>query len=209
LLDTDKRFRKYQTIEAQLTKSSSDARLESYKVNLDSIMVVSEAIGTERNWEERKAKVLKLASPSLCWLKNQRDKCGTPTLGIFKPKSISALRIEETSPEWSEAELARLRQYPLFTKAPANELEKIPFTFSYEFTCDTPGCPSHKLSCTDWEIGAAFRGWKKKYGKDWRERFIKRFETEMILKNDTRFFVGTIHGHPDTWIIIGLFYPKK
>jgi hypothetical protein len=31
----------------------------------------------------------------------------------------------------------------------------------------------------------------------------------MLNKNDTHFFVGTIHGHPQTWIIIGLFYPPK
>jgi len=31
----------------------------------------------------------------------------------------------------------------------------------------------------------------------------------MINKNDTHFIVGTVHGHPKEWIIIGLFYPPK
>jgi hypothetical protein len=31
----------------------------------------------------------------------------------------------------------------------------------------------------------------------------------MINKNDTHFYVGTVHQHPDAWIIIGLFYPPR
>jgi len=45
------------------------------------------------------------------------------------------------------------------------------------------------------------------YGNEWERVIVGRFETDMILGSDTHFFVGTIHGHPSTWIIIGLFYP--
>jgi hypothetical protein len=31
----------------------------------------------------------------------------------------------------------------------------------------------------------------------------------MIEKNETHFFVGTVHKHPASWIIIGLFYPPR
>ncbi len=31
----------------------------------------------------------------------------------------------------------------------------------------------------------------------------------MIEKNDTHFYVGTLHHHPNIWIIVGLFYPRK
>jgi len=31
----------------------------------------------------------------------------------------------------------------------------------------------------------------------------------MIDKNDTHFYVGNLHGHQDTWLIVGLFYPPK
>ena len=43
----------------------------------------------------------------------------------------------------------------------------------------------------------------------WEAKFRQRFETEMIQKNDTHFFVGTIHQHPGSWIIVGLFYPPR
>jgi len=31
----------------------------------------------------------------------------------------------------------------------------------------------------------------------------------MIQRNDTHFYVGTVHKHPGTWIICGLFYPPR
>jgi hypothetical protein len=57
-------------------------------------------------------------------------------------------------------------------------------------------------------MGEAYRKWRATYGEDgWGEKFRQRFEMEVIEKNDTYFYVGTIHGHPHVWIIIGLFYP--
>lgn len=90
---------------------------------------------------------------------------------------------------------------------PLKPLEKIPFKFSYMFTCDERYCRGHKLICVDWELGQAYRRWKQKYGDDCEGKIIERFETDMILTHDTHFFVGTIHGHPGAWIIVGLFYP--
>ena len=31
----------------------------------------------------------------------------------------------------------------------------------------------------------------------------------MKERYDTHFYVGTVHGHPNSWIIVGLFYPPK
>src|SRR5262249_50758283 len=41
------------------------------------------------------------------------------------------------------------------------------------------------------------------------EAFRQRFETDMTNKFDTHFLVGTIHQHPNNWIIVGLFHPPK
>ena len=40
-------------------------------------------------------------------------------------------------------------------------------------------------------------------------KFRQKYEREMIDKNDTHFYVGNIHQHPDNWLIVGLFYPSK
>lgn len=205
-LDQDKRFKKYQYIEANVIKAS-DPRPESYKINIDSIKVLTPPIPTDDKWAGRKDKIFPLKSPSLCFLQSERDRNKEPTLGFFKPKAICSLKIEKTDSDWTESELARLRQYPLFGKSPRIELEKLPYIFSYEFKCDDPDCPTHTLSCTDWEMGASYRSWISKYGSGWERKFRDRYETEMILKNDTHFYVGTLRSHPDIWIIIGLFYP--
>ncbi|MDP2719374.1 MAG: hypothetical protein Q8P44_06045 [Dehalococcoidia bacterium] len=209
-LAPDKRFTKYQYIEADVTKSQSDSRLESYKINIDSIKILSQPIKTIDKWGERKAKILPLESRSLCFLQAERDKNKVPTLGFFKPKTITSLKIDPaTNSSWTADELASLLQYPLFGNTPPMQLEKLPYNFSYEFCCDEPNCPTHTLMCTDWEIGASYRAWRVKYGNQWRTKFEDRYETDMILAKDTYFFVGTIHNHPDAWIIIGLFYPPK
>jgi len=208
-LEHDKRFRKYQYIEADVTKAQSDTRLESYKINIESIKILSQPILTNNKWENRKAIIFPLKSDSLCTLQTRRNLYKQPTLGFFKPKTINKFKIEPANNKWTESELTSLRQYTMFGNIPRNQLEKLPYKFSYQFICNVPNCSGHELECTDWEVGASFLSWRNKYGNEWTKKFKERYETDMILGNDTHFFVGTIHNHPDAWIIIGLFYPPK
>jgi len=97
----------------------------------------------------------------------------------------------------------------LIVAAPARQLEKIPFAFSYVYVCDDPNCRGHTMTCVDWEMSQAYRNFSRTYRRGWEAKFRNRFEQEKIAKNDTHFYVGTIHGHPQSWIIIGLFYPMK
>jgi hypothetical protein len=135
-------------------------------------------------------------------------------LGIFRPKVIDELTIEAAAAEWSQAQLDILRQAQgtLFQSdpAPAIQLEKLPYDFRYRFRCEDDRCNGHQIICTDWEMGQAWRSWRDAYGDGgWEQKFRQRFETEMIEKNDTHFYVGTVHHHPSIWIIVGLFYPPK
>jgi hypothetical protein len=139
----------------------------------------------------------------------QRNAHGHPTLGIFRPKKIECLIISPESPNWSDAQLALLRQGDLFEKRPLKKLEKIPFKFQYKFWCDEQDCTSHTLMCADWEMGQSWRKWRNQYGNEWEGKLRERYEKEMIEKYDTHFYVGTIHQHPHTWIIVGLFYPPR
>ena len=77
-----------------------------------------------------------------------------------------------------------------------------------EFRCDDKSCRGHTIICTGWEMGESYRKWRLLYGDEgWEEKFRQRYETEMIQQYDTHFYMGTIHGHPHVWIIVGLFYP--
>jgi hypothetical protein len=205
-LQPEQKFSKYQWIDVRVQKSS-DSRPESYQIDRDSLRIVSDVLPSKANWRARREVVLPLKSPSLCALKTQRDANKYPTLGVFKPKSIEALVIEKDRPGWTDDEIAKLAQGRMFEEAPKEDLEKIPYKFKYKFTCDDSVCPTHDISCTDWEMLQSYRSWKKKYGDDWERYFRQTYEAEMIHKNDTHFYVGTMASHPHIWIIVGLFYP--
>lgn len=207
-LADDQRFRKYQWVDVTVSKAR-DPRPESYKLKQDGIKIISEPLSSANAWRTRKDAVFPLRSHCLCCLVRQRDQHGFPTLGFFRPASISRLTATPEGPNWTDAQLATLRQGHLFVQNPKAELEKIPFSFRYEFRCEHAECTGHKLICTDWEMGQSYRKWKAEYGDDWEQKFRQRYEDEMITKNDTHFFVGTVHGHPHVWIIVGLFYPPR
>ena len=205
-LPEDQRFRKYQWVELNITKAS-DPRPESYKLKQDGIRILSEPLTTANEWRARKDVILPLRAHCLCCLVKQRDSRGFPTLGVFRPKAIKRLIITPESPTWTNAQLDILRQGHLFAEKPKQELEKVPFSFRYEFNCDHDECTGHKFICTDWEMGESWRKWSADYGDEWEAKFRQRYEAEMIQKYETHFYVGTVHQHPGTWIIVGLFYP--
>jgi len=207
-LPHDQRFRKYQWVEITVAKAS-DPRPESYKLKADSIRILSEPLSTAKGWQARKAVVFPLRAHCLCCVQKKRDAEGYPTLGLFRPKVIEGLAINPESPTWTQGQLATLRQGHLFEKKPEKELEKIPFSFRYKFQCDEESCTGHTMICTDWEMGESLRKWKVEYGNQWESKFRQKYEKEMIEKHDTHFFVGTVHQHPATWIIVGLFYPPR
>lgn len=97
----------------------------------------------------------------------------------------------------------------MFNNVPRNELEKLPYKFSYQFKCNNKEFLGHELECTDWELVASFLSWRRKYGREWEQKLREKYETEMALGKDTHFFVGTLNNHPGEWIIVGLFYPPK
>ena len=207
-LSGEQRFKKYQWISIDAIKAS-DPRPESYRINIDSIDILSEPVSTKRSWEARKQIISPLQAHCMCCLRKTWRQNRQPTLGFFKPKTISRLVIEPDSAHWSPEQKEKLDQSVLFDNAPFQPLEKIPYKFIYEFMCDERDCRGHRLSCVDWEINEAYRKWRKEYGSRWQWAIRNRFETEMVLKRDTHFFVGTVSDHPGSWIIVGLFYPPK
>jgi hypothetical protein len=101
-------------------------------------------------------------------------------LGLFRPKIIQRLIIEAEDPNWSESQLAALRQGLLFEKGPDKELEKVPFSFRYQFLCDEGTCSGHRMICTDWEMGQSWDHGSPNIGDQREEKFRQRYETEMI-----------------------------
>lgn len=208
LLEGEQQFQKYQWIQVRAAKSA-DPRPESYQPDIDSIRTEGKPIPSDGKWQQRKAIVSPLASPSLCALKRLHDKMGA-SIGLFRPRRILSFEIErEENEEWTSEELAKLRREDMFLGRPTRPLEKVPFRFYYRFECDDPECTGHRLSCHDWEIVQLYRRCRTDYGRGWEARLRRRYERDMIELCDTHFYVGTVLAHPDSWIIVGMFYPRK
>lgn len=205
LLENDQQFKKYQWIEARVIRATSDVRPESYQVDAGSIRVLGEPL----DWAERLKYIRPLVAPSLCSLHRELDQYGKPTLGIFRPKMIKRLHVKPTSADWEPKELARLNQLKLIESGPIQQLQKIPHSFSYDFDCTDSACRGHSMLCTDWEMAQSYRSWLRTYGPDWEGKFRQRYFADMTMRKDTHFFVGTVHGHPRNWVIVGLCYPPK
>jgi hypothetical protein len=195
LMDQEKRFSKWQWIEVSALRATNDPRPESYKLNVDTTEP-GEMVGPQDGWRARRQLIEPLRRPSMCRIRAERDGRGYPPLGFFRPHRINRLIIEPTDANWSQGQLDTLRQSSLFDKAPAQTLEKIPFDFSYELRCGDADCKGHTMMCTDWEMAQSYRSWRRTYGNGWEAKFRQRYEAEMVEKNDTHFFVGTIHQHP-------------
>src|SRR6266436_2792203 len=99
LLEEDKRFKRYQWIDVSVLKARNDPRPESYKLNADSIKIVS-AVPTNNGWQARKDLIFPLKRHCLCCIKQEGKEKGSPTLGIFKPAEIQRLLIKPTAPQW-------------------------------------------------------------------------------------------------------------
>lgn len=207
-LDSSQKFKKYTIISVCCWKAIDDHRLESYKIDMDSIELLSH-LGTKRKWESRKAIVLPTVSPSFCSILADIEK--NKSLGVFKPCDIdfSWMKASLESEAKREASYAQLSFFDTNKKA----IEQIPFDFYYQFKCDgCPDCPGHKLSIIDWEIGQAYRDWRYKYKpqelllQKIRQRWLDLICSE---KNDVYFYVGNMRRFRDHFMVLGVFYPQK
>jgi hypothetical protein len=206
-LKTHQKFVKYQWIKIDV-KKATDSRPESFNIAPESIEILAPSLPADRFWRSRKEIIAPLQSHCMCCIQRQRREHGAPTLGFFKPYQVKRLLIEpDSNPKWTLKELAKLSQMNMFDEAPAQELEKIPFAFKYDYRCDHATCSGHQMSCTDWEAGELYRKVRAQHGDDWESYFRQKYEHEMIDVRDTHFYVGTMNQHPDSWIIVGLFYP--
>ncbi len=205
-LDGDKRFRKYQWIEA-LVRPSSDHRRESYRIDVDSINILSEPLSTKNAWRARKEILDPMKSDCLCCLMEHQKANKYPTLGLFRPSEVTGFSLEPAESRWTEADLAKLNQLGFFEGSSHKTLEKIPYKFYYHFRCQHDHCKGHRMSCTDWEMAQAYRNFRVNYGSQWRSKFEEKFDHYVTQECDVHFFVGTVSNHPNSWMIVGLFYP--
>lgn len=219
LLEQDKRYTKYQWIEAEIEKKPEDARPESYKIiNRDTIVLLNK-VSPENAWAERKRLILdrNIIHTDLTELIGLA-KSNQVSLAIFKPESIEDLVIDPVEKDWDAAKLKKaldgLKQQNLFDKdqdiADFKIMPKIPFKFSYRFK-DSKGRTS-KLMIEDWEIGQLYLNCVQKHGEAGAAQKVKdKYLGELVQKCDLHLFLGTTYQWhlrgKNPFVIIGTFHP--
>ena len=132
------------------------------------------------------------------------------SLGIIKPQYISELHVENDEREWDAKHEQAIAQYSLFDQQ-KKPLAKIPYRFSYKFRCDDD-CHGHQMSITDWELGVLYLNEVKRLGSELEEveSVRKKFYDDLCgPEKDTHFYVGNTYTVYNSWIVLGVFSPKR
>jgi len=221
-LDNEQKFKKYQWIEADIERNTSDFRFESHKVfNIDTIKVF-ESETAKVNWEERKRILFKSekAYTNLAELIKLAKEPPYRSLAIFKPAKILDFYSEPAERDWPKDKLERIQakaeQLSLF-QTPDEVIEefkvvqKLPYVFKYKFE-DDQGKESN-LMIEDWEAGTLYLNCLRNANGDEGEALEKVREKywDDFVNKDIFFFLGTRksdhHLAVNPFSIVGVFYP--
>lgn len=215
----EEQYSKYEWIELDLVKNTSDVRPESYRpVSHDTPINKIGKIEPDGNtWAERRKFVLNKVYTNLTELITEaKNKDICTSLAVFKPTKVIDFIWEEVEREWSADKLEQFLQFNLFQKVEDKKFEvvkKLPYKFSFIFE-DDQGKQS-KTMIEDWETGELFwnclrrsNGNEQKACFDVRKKYFEDFSKT----KDLHFFLGTSKVHHFTgknpFLIIGTFHPK-
>ena len=227
-LDYTGRYKKYQWINAEIERNTSDFRPESHKVLNPDTIELGEVIPTGGvHWKDRRDICLRHVKESVTELiKEAYNPTLHTSLATYKPKELIDFKIEKSeSLDYAkkiQREELKSRQGNLFTSLAEDEkladpewykpVEHIPYKFSYQFL-DEDGT-KRKLMIEDWEIFELYRNCLQREGNpdDALLKVKQKYWDEFSTK-DLYFFLGTtLEFHrrkaKNPFIIVGVFYPK-
>ncbi len=223
-LNYHNRYRKWQWIEIDLVKNTSDFRPESFRpADIDKEIIISDKIDTSNNWEQRRNISLKKVYTNLSELISEaKNKDIRTSLAIVKPKEILDFICEPCEREWDQKKLDKIfanqAQGSLFdledTKEVFKVVNKLPYKFSYVFKTDDD--VKRTIMIEDWELGALYWNCLKNANGDETiacQKVREKYLDYMYNKRDLYFFMGTTFRFHNVgynpFLIIGAFYPPK
>ncbi len=209
-LDKRKQYKTFTWVRLKVRKNPRDQRSESYFPDEDSIKI----LGREADWADRKRLMVPLLAHHLEDLqkKNRAD---------WKSVSMGLVEVEYKDFHWKAAPRewnANQKKYMAenFLWGPQRKpLDKMPYDLMLKFKCkNNPACRSHDMTLFVWEYNQAYRAWIAQGNYGGQQGVLAKMKdamTEKVFnpKNDTYLLVGTLHQHPQSWIIGGVFFPPK
>ena len=209
-LEGEQQFFKYQWIKAHLRKALSDPRPESYHIDSESIEV-GDIIPSGKNWDERYSWIINDYNvfTSVEALRVAQKTVGT-SLGIVKPESVERVIIQPRDNQEVEQAIAKkdsiVKQLDMFETK--KDLYVLPVKIMIEFSCHDPDCSGHKMSVLDWEFGQLYRKLERR--KDWQAKIEAKIMNVICAETrDTYLFLGNMAAHPQTFCVLGFFWPPK
>ncbi len=220
-LDYDRWYKKYQWLEIEAERNTSDFRPESFRPKLKSIKFIGQPLPTTDHWISRKKYVLKNYYTSLTTLIAEAKNPKNISLATFKPTKVLDFSVEKAAETWPAAKIKKVMaeraQMKLFkdefVREELNIIEKIPYNFYYHFEDDAGNRSKQQIQ--DWEIYQLYRNCLKRSQNEHTaiDDVIKKYKTSFITNKDLYFFLGTTKAHhhrsKNPFTIIGVFYPPK
>lgn len=195
-LPANQKFSKWQWITCTLTKSRRDPRAESWEPDHEKLTVGATIPSDGQGWSTRLQYLSNIPQDTIEGLQEDPRR----SLGWVHPHAVRRFSYQRDTSQWPP----HLQRQQLRLWGEPNEpIEKIPYTFYADFTCNE-WCPGHRLSIVDWEIYALYRNTRDP------EKVIQKLNT-LHQSRALSFFVGTSlrhHAH-GVYMIIGLFYPPR
>ena len=215
-LAADSKFHKYQEVTLDAIRSPQDRRPESWKPIPHTIQTGEILEAGHTGWEKRRVLVSQLGERTACdlWKQNASGSGhSTPSLGVVQVAGKPQLEITKRSGEqiakWQKR-AEKIAATPSLFDDPTKHhpYAMCSWRFRYIYNCMAPACNGHRQTIVDWEIE---RLWRRVQHKPDANRLMKeRFVDTMWAEDrDTRLFIGNMHQQPQSFLVLGVFYPYR
>lgn len=211
-------FAKYQVLDLVMQhRGAKDPRPESFSPDLQKIQL-GETVPTRRNWAQRRELLGDLiGATTTCELiainrETTMDQ-PAPSLGLVKPINPRITAIEPGA-AWNDRQQLKADRAAMPTLfSPDAEikhkLEPPAYVIKLHYKCETAGCPGHRPTILDWEVGSAAFWWRKRYpAHEIPERLQAKWEELMGEDRDTHFYIGNQHQRRHAFSVLGIWSPK-
>lgn len=221
-IDDEQVFKKYQWIEADVKRSASDPRPESYKIRADTIEVFQTIPPKKGDWSERAVWVMHDHNifPSVEALVHQQSLDHT-SLGLVKPAEVSNVVAERFSAAEQQHFQQRYETHRRQLMLPlendgAREVQPLrppDFRFKIQFGCSDPRCSgAHQFSVLDWETDALYFNMRSDGDTPdaAAKKVVDKLRNQVCAPDkDLYFYLGNISTHLHVFTIVGLWWPKR
>jgi hypothetical protein len=193
-LEQSKKFGRWDRIKFKWRLPNDDKRLESRRVDQQSIEIVGDLKQSERDKFLAKSIVTSLT----------RERETGKSFALLKPEII-AFKIEKKNAAEikDEREMfdAIRAQADLFAQQVTNNYNPCPYNFKYKYRTDDG---EREGTCQDWEIEATYHKWSNLYGEQKALEEMDRVFGKEYPAKGMLLAMGTHSLHQDTWLINGV-----